>query len=362
MIKTKRILYSYLIGWFIANLVWFALRNVAQPSYQGQLLNGAATFIITWLLQALGYGWINVVVNRYLNKRVSFSKLMVLSLLLQLSVAFVMSILAFFMFVELQVQNVPVTLAKVISMPVITLPLLYALITNFTITLFNQISRMLGKGMLVELASGKYYQPRKDGRILMFLDLRGSTTIAEKLGPHTYSELLQDCFYDLAIVDEYGSNVYKYVGDEAILEWKSNNGIAHMNCIKAYFAFRDRLEEKSEYYLSNYGLIPEFKAGMHIGNVIISEIGELKREIALNGDTVNTTARIEGECNRLKADLLISDELLNHLALEAWVKPVLKGEIQLKGKEKYTKLYAIEIKRMIGQRHLMRTRRLSIKL
>lgn len=342
MTQSKRILQSYLIGWFIANLVWFVLRSDGDQSNDEGLTTELITFIITWFTQGFGYGVINIIVNRYINKRVSFKKLMAISLVLQLMVAFLLSIVIFYLFHRLQIQNIPSSVTQFISMPVITMAIFYAFITNFTITLFNQINRMLGKGNLVKIASGQYYKPIEDRRILMFLDLRGSTTIAEKLGHHKYSQLIQDCFYDLAIVDSYQANVYKYVGDEAILEWKSIAGKKSMNCLKSFFVFQDKINSRSEYYNKSYGLVPQFKAGMHIGNVIIAEIGEIKREIALNGDTMNTAARIEGECNRLNADFLISDDLLSFLELESWVTPVLKGEIQLKGKEKTTKIYAID--------------------
>ena len=94
--------------------------------------------------------------------------------------------------------------------------------------------------------------------------------------------------------------------------------------------------------VDDLGIVPEFKAGAHLGKVIISEMGEIKKEIALNGDTMNTASRIESECNRLQADILVSEELLNMIKAKSWMKRTLKGEIQLKGKVNPTNLYSIE--------------------
>ena len=86
-------------------------------------------------------------------------------------------------------------------------------------------------------------------------------------------------------------------------------------------------------YIEKYGLSPEFKAGIHFGNVIINEVGGTKQEIAYHGDTVNTTARIRSECSVLNEKLLISAELLDLLPdidIEYLVES--KGVFSLKGK------------------------------
>ena len=69
----------------------------------------------------------------------------------------------------------------------------------------------------------------------MFMDLRGSTAIAEKLGHHKYSEMMQSCFHDLtSIVINYKASIYQYVGDEVVLTWEKERGITNNNCIKAF--------------------------------------------------------------------------------------------------------------------------------
>jgi adenylate cyclase len=43
----------------------------------------------------------------------------------------------------------------------------------------------------------------------MFLDLKGSTTHAERLGHVQFSELIQDCFIDLTVVIDHQALVYQ---------------------------------------------------------------------------------------------------------------------------------------------------------
>ena len=88
------------------------------------------------------------------------------------------------------------------------------------------------------------------------------------------------------------------------------------SCVLAYFAFVARLRERKNHYESNYGFIPQFKAGLNLGSVTVAEVGEIKREIAYHGDTINTAARIQAKCNEYQCDLLASERLVKQLQPE----------------------------------------------
>jgi adenylate cyclase len=175
----------------------------------------------------------------------------------------------------------------------------------------------------------------------MFLDLQSSTQHAEKLGHITYSKMIQDCFNDLGIVVENEAEIYQYVGDEVILTWKLQDGLRNQNCLNAYFKFKQQLGKKKEYYLQNYNCNPHFKAGMNAGIVTVAEVGKFKKEIAYHGDTINTAARIQGKCNELKQELLISERLKNELSTIGFTFDKL-GSIALKGKESEVRIYAVD--------------------
>jgi len=342
-VKYRKILRDYLIGWFIANLIYELLWN-QNPGNRSTLdpIQRIIVFFLTWLGYGTFYGLLHIFIDRYINRRVPFLRLLISSLTLQLVVAVIFLTLVYFTLKIMEIDQLPPTLMGFFSLPVIPIALIYALIANFAIALFLQINMMLGNGNLFRIIRGKFYTPKVDKRIFMFLDLRGSTTIAEKLGHLKYSQLIQDCFYDLSIVHKYKADIYQYVGDEAVLEWRAGNGKESMNCIKTFFAFQDQIAGRAEFYRGKYEHLPEFKAGMNIGDVTIAEVGEMKREIAFHGDAINTAARIQGECNRLNSDLLVSEELLNYVTLEPWVKSDLKGRIHLKGKEEAIGIYSIE--------------------
>jgi len=342
--RTQKILRNYIFGWFLAGLVWALLRNIGVP---GNLITGLSfaqrvgIFVSIWLIQGSLYGILFVLVDKYIFGRIPYIRLLLAVLVFQLMVAIVIGVLIFHLMTNMGIPNFPPTLSDLFALPTFPVGLVYTVIVNFLIGLFIQIDMMLGRGIMFNFIRGKYYQPLQDQCILMFLDLKGSTTLAEQLGHIKYSLLIQDCFRDLAVVHEFQADIYQYVGDEAVLVWKAQRGIKEMNCIRAFFAFMDRIQEQSAYYLEKYQAVPEFKAGANLGQVTIAEVGELKREIAFHGDTINTAARVQDQCNELNSKLLITEDLLQALELKD-VQAEPKGKILLRGKLGVTNIYAVE--------------------
>lgn len=205
----------------------------------------------------------------------------------------------------------------------------------------DQVDSRFGPGNLQKLLTGKYYQPLEEDRIFMFLDLRSSTTIAEQIGHEKYTGLIQDCFRDLSVVANYQAEIYQYVGDEVVLSWPTKIGLEDDNCIRAYFAFTDKLKQQEDHYLRHYDWFPEFKAGLNMGTVMAAEIGEIKRDIQFFGDTINTAARIEEQCNPLDSNILVSGSLRDGLSESSNYTFDYKGTIELKGKSEEVALYSV---------------------
>jgi len=201
-----------------------------------------------------------------------------------------------------------------------------------------------GPGVFKSFILGEYFHPKREERIFMFLDLRGSTTIAEKLGEEKYFSLLKDLFSDVtpAILNSKGQ-IYQYVGDEIVISWEMDSGTKNSNCLQCFFDIKQRLLDKAKYYLDKYdGLTPQFKAGLHYGNAMVGEIGVVKRDIVYSGDVLNTTARIQSKCNELGKDILLSKYLLEKLEpLPKHFKSIALGKLQLRGKQESVMLYTV---------------------
>jgi adenylate cyclase len=209
------------------------------------------------------------------------------------------------------------------------------------IIFFRQLDRLLGPGVLIRYMLGRYHRPRREQRIFMFVDITGSTALSERLSLEAYYGLINDFFHDVSapVLDTRGE-IYEYVGDEVVITWKRDRGIENANCVRAFFQIDAAVRANSERYLKLYGAVPDFKAGLHFGEVITAEMGDLKKEIAFNGEVLNVTARIQGECNRLGRRLLASRALFEDLEFPSDLTAETLGPIALRGIEAPTEIVA----------------------
>ena len=210
------------------------------------------------------------------------------------------------------------------------------------LTFFGQLDRLVGPGVLFKYIIGKYKYPILEERIFMFLDNKSSTTIAEKLDHKNFYAFVNDFYYDLSgPILETSAQIYQYVGDEIVLSWKKKRGIKNSNCVQVFFKIEDVINRRRDTYLRRYNLVPEFKAGVHCGEVVSAEIGDIKKDIVYNGDVLNTASRIQSVCNKYGKRLQVSKELLSLLDLPDYVKASTLGFVDLRGKLHSVEIFAI---------------------
>ena len=236
----------------------------------------------------------------------------------------------------------PAEIVQILRSKMYWVVFVYFLLVAGIISFVRMVNQKFGPGILWNMFIGRYRNPREELRVFMFLDLRSSTTIAEKLGHIKFSRLIQDCFADLTpVIKKHGVEIYQYVGDEAVLSWPMESGLNENHCIHCYFDYMDILEAKADHYESTFGMQPFFKAGIHLGKVIVAEVGLIKREIAYHGDVLNTTARIQGMCNAFEQELLVSDQLIQYLQPDTLIQSKRMGEEVLKGKKTAVTIHGV---------------------
>jgi adenylate cyclase len=219
---------------------------------------------------------------------------------------------------------------------------LYTAFIIILIAFIKQMNNKFGPGILIPMFLGRFRKPRAENRIFLFMDLKDSTSYAEKLGSLKFSEMIQDCFLDVnRVLPQFNAEIYQYVGDEVVLSWQGEEGLKNMNCIRFFFSFQKKLADKKGYYENKYGFVPQFKAGANFGIITVAEVGDFKREIAYHGDTINTASRIQSVCNRYNQNFIISEVLKDELRSNGSYKFSLLEPIKLKGKEKEIKLYGV---------------------
>jgi adenylate cyclase len=207
----------------------------------------------------------------------------------------------------------------------------------------SQINSLHKKGELLNYVVGRYHLPREVDRIFCFIDLKDSTFIAERLGHLQFAMFLRDYYSDISeAVRRTAAQIYQYVGDEIVLSWSFADGLKDNNLINCVFQMKKILAGVKQKYIGGYGVFPEFRAGLHGGKVIVTWVGELKREIVYIGDTVNTASRIQEDCKRLKKDFLISEDLLKNIRSLGSAKAFFVEETIPRGRVNPVKLYSLE--------------------
>jgi adenylate cyclase len=307
--------------------------------------NGPTSYLLVWMISSMALGSINAVLDRFLDKlqNYAYSSLILIKCGIMLfafvGILFVLKIFAY--------TNGNITAGEITStfMPDLMMPqklgaLYFLLVASGTYSFLRYVQSMIGKGTMFNIVLGKYRQARNEERIFMFLDLKDSTANAERLGNEKFTNLIQDCFKDLRETAlKHKVEIYSYVGDEAILAWKVVDGIKHQNCLETFFHFAAKINKRADYYKKEYGIVPEFKAGAHMGTATIAQVGNIvKTSIDYLGDVMNTCSRIEGECNSYGRDFLISDTLAKALGGEDKYEFI--GEIVPRGKTESIKLYS----------------------
>jgi adenylate cyclase len=148
------------------------------------------------------------------------------------------------------------------------LDVLVAFLVFVVIALFMQIRPLLGPGTMWKVMTGRYHHPRKERRIYMFLDIKNSTAMAERLGDERTHALISEVFFDAdRRIAEHGGEVLSYNGDEIVATWLEADGLKAARCLHCYWDITRALAAKASSFQERFGVRPEFWAGLHAGEV-----------------------------------------------------------------------------------------------
>lgn len=227
-----------------------------------------------------------------------------------------------------------------------TLPLIVAI--GFAISLvvgaISETGRLIGGRMLTSVVLGTYHRPVREQLIVMFLDIAGSTRLAEEMGEVRVHDLITRFFFDIdEPISDHGGAVHAYVGDEVIVTWPVTADPArNARCLACFFAIEHKMARLAVDYDREFGVVPDFHAGLHAGPVIVSECGDAKRELAYFGDTMNVAARLCEFCKSVDDRLVVSGDLLRQVTLPAGLRVGDGGKIVLRGRQQRVETHAIQ--------------------
>jgi len=126
-----------------------------------------------------------------------------------------------------------------------TLPRIVAI--GFAISLvvgaITETGRLIGRPMLTSVVLGTYHRPTREQRIVMFLDIAGSTRLAEQMGELKVHDLVTRFFFDIdEPISDHSGAVHAYVGDEVIVTWPVTGDPSHnARCLACFFAIARKM-------------------------------------------------------------------------------------------------------------------------
>lgn len=203
-----------------------------------------------------------------------------------------------------------------------------------------KIINMIGARHVLDYLLGTYYRPKEKEQVVLFLDMVGSSAIAEKLKPKESMALIAQFIFDASYVFRlHGGDISNYTGDGLVVLWPINKAD---NALTAVIALKKRIHKNAPAYIDRFGIVPEFRVGMHAGEVVVSQIGEEKLFLGIYGDTVNTAARLEQLNKETATHLLFSQEVEKRLTTGRFNGLVDLGAHAISGKNRRVTAFTLE--------------------
>ena len=184
---------------------------------------------------------------------------------------------------------------------------------------------------------------------VLFLDVRGFTTMSERLTPAEVVALLNE-YFDVVVdrVTAHGGSVNKFIGDAAMCIWgapkpSENPEKAAVLCGLEIQARAAQLSaDRARRGLTSVG----FGVGINAGMAVAGNIGAAQRlEYTVIGDAVNLAQRLESQARA--GEVLISQPVYDKVAREVVAAP--REPVKLKGKSQPVPLWEVKSARAASQ-------------
>ncbi len=181
---------------------------------------------------------------------------------------------------------------------------------------------------------------KKDIAVL-FVDIRGFTSLSEILPPEEMVSILNEYFEMIAhAVMYHGGDIDKFIGDAAMALFNAPKDLDDF-VLRAVYAAWDILKGSSKLKqdcMEKYGKEVSFGIGIQCGEAIVGNIGcECRMDYTAIGDVVNTASRLEAKAKG--GQILITDDVYEQVKQYVKAEPI--GKLTLKGKAQEVETYQV---------------------
>jgi len=211
------------------------------------------------------------------------------------------------------------------------------------VVMMFQAAGLVGYRTFMALLLGRYRRPYAERRFFLFVDVVGSTAIAERLGALEAHRFLAAVFSAVAEpIEHCRGEIYQYVGDEIVITWVEADGVADARALRCFFAMRAALAADANRFVQRFGVQPELRAALHLGEVIAGEVGQVRRAIVFHGDVMNTTGRLEQATREVGCLFIASAEALAAVGSPPEIRTRDLGALALRGRVEHIHAFGVE--------------------
>ncbi|MFC4530898.1 AAA family ATPase [Sphaerisporangium dianthi] len=172
-------------------------------------------------------------------------------------------------------------------------------------------------------------RPARRHVVVLFIDLVGSTELAERLDPELLRHIL-DRYYQACTsgIGEHGGVVEKFIGDAimAVFGIPISSEDDALRAVRAAHTALARVRELSDGLAPTHGLRLEVHCGVSAGEAVVIDMPG--SDLRVIGDTVNTAARLQSAAGT--GEILVGDEVARMVRTQARLEAV--PPLTLKGK------------------------------
>lgn len=178
---------------------------------------------------------------------------------------------------------------------------------------------------------------------VLFSDIRGFTSLSEKMSAQQVSELLNEYFTEMEpIITKHNGVINKFIGDAimAIFGEPIQDENHVKNSVKCGYEMLEKVKKLNRKWAIEHKPEIEIGIGINSGEVFVGNIGSINRmEYTVIGDTVNLASRLESYNKVYKTKMLISPSVYKEV--KGFTDALKIPDVQIRGKANKMDIYEV---------------------
>jgi adenylate cyclase len=178
---------------------------------------------------------------------------------------------------------------------------------------------------------------------ILFSDIRGFTSLSERLSPSQVTLLLHDYFTPVTriIINNHGTHD-KFIGDAVMCFWNAPLDVKHHEefAVKTALEILDALPDLNKAFEKKFGIHLAIGIGLHSGRCRVGNMGSADIfDYTIIGDNVNLASRLESLTKFYGVQLIVSEALLKNCPQDIVAQEL--DLVRVKGKNKPVRIYTV---------------------